>query len=430
MDVFDVVVVGAGMAGLTAARALLERGLTVCVVEAQDRVGGRVLTRRLGDTVVELGAEFVHGRPTELWALIQEAGVTAVERDGAMMESEGDGVLSESDEEGGFSILDELEDYKGPDCGFLEYIERMDVDEEDQLMLIRYVEGFNAADARDASVIALGLQQKAEDAISGDRMWHVREGYARLPEYLAERAAALGGAVRLGMPVEEIRWERGAVAVQCASAETIKGKRVVVTLPLGVLQAGVVRFIPEPEDRLEIATRMRMGQVVRFTLVFRGAFWHGLKPQPQMQTMSFLFSLDEVPGVWWTPHPEGEATLTGWVGGPRSDALAALTAEEIGEQACETLARIFGLQADDVLAGLVACEPHDWRSDPWTLGAYSYIPAGEIDSPRALGVPVEETLYFAGEHTDVTGHWGTVHAAMRSGLRAAEQILGEISALG
>ena len=425
MDLFDVVVVGAGMAGLTAARALLERGLTVCVVEAQDRVGGRVLTRRVRDTAVELGAEFVHGRPAELWALIEEAGVTAVERDGSMVESEGDGVISECDEEGGFSILDELEDYKGPDCGFLEYMERMDVDEQDQPMLVRYVEGFNAADARDASVIALGVQQKAEDAIAGDRMWHVREGYARLPEYLAERVAALGGALRLGLPVEEIRWERGAVEVRCAGGETVRGRHVVATLPLGVLQAGVVRFSPEPEDRLEIAARMRMGQVVRFTLVFREAFWHGLEPQPQMTKMSFLFSLDEVPGVWWTPHPEPEATLTGWVGGPRSDALAALTADAVGEQACATLARVFGLEAADVLAGLVACETYDWRNDPWSRGAYSYIPAGEIDSPRALGVPVEDTLYFAGEHTDVTGHWGTVHAAMRSGLRVAAQVLGE-----
>ncbi len=126
-------------------------------------------------------------------------------------------------------------------------------------MLVRYVEGFNAADARDASVIALGVQQKAEDAITGDRMWHVREGYARLPEYLAERVVALGGAVRLGMPVEEIRWGAGCGRGAVCGGETVRGKRVVVTLPLGVLQAGVVRFSPEPEDRMAIAGRTADG---------------------------------------------------------------------------------------------------------------------------------------------------------------------------
>ena len=74
-DEFDVVVVGAGMAGLTAARALGEGGLRVCVLEARDAVGGRLMTRRVGAEVVELGAEFVHGRPAELWALIDEMGL-------------------------------------------------------------------------------------------------------------------------------------------------------------------------------------------------------------------------------------------------------------------------------------------------------------------------------------------------------------------
>src|SRR5258708_39178458 len=78
----DVVVVGAGMAGLTAARALAEAGLKVLVVEAQDRIGGRIWTRHVGDEAIELGAEFIHGRPPELWALIEEAGLGADERGG------------------------------------------------------------------------------------------------------------------------------------------------------------------------------------------------------------------------------------------------------------------------------------------------------------------------------------------------------------
>ena len=420
---FDVVVIGAGMAGLTAARTLAERGLAVCVVEAQDRVGGRILTRRVGETVIELGAEFVHGRPPELWALIEEAGLSVYGRYGSMIRSDGGGRLVEDNEDEQFAVLEDLEDYSGADCGFMEYLDRLEVGEPERGVIVGYVEGFNAADARDASVMALGVQQKAEDEIEGDRVWRVREGYDRLPEYLARRVRESGGEIILGTTVEGIRWERGAVEVVCSEAGSVFGRRAVVTVPLGVLQSGGVKFMPEPGNRMEIVRRLRMGQVARFTLLFRERFWDGMAGQPEeLGEMSFLFSFGETPSVWWTSHPEVDRTLTGWVGGPRSAELAGMSADELGERACEVLGRIFGT---DVREMLVGCHTHDWGSDAWSRGAYSYVPAGEIDSPRALGVPVEKTLYFAGEHTDVTGHWGTVHAAMRSGLRAAEQILSE-----
>src|ERR1700733_7065810 len=90
----DVVVVGAGMAGLTTARSLAEAGLKVLVVEANDRIGGRILTRHVGDDAIELGAEFIHGRPPELWALIKEAGLETYRREGTQICFE-DGTLSD-----------------------------------------------------------------------------------------------------------------------------------------------------------------------------------------------------------------------------------------------------------------------------------------------------------------------------------------------
>src|SRR6202789_4454936 len=102
----DVVVIGAGMAGLTAARALAEAGLKVLVIEAEDRIGGRILTRHVGEEAIELGAEFVHGRPPELWALIDEAGLETYERDGAQVCFE-DGALGDlgSESEDVFELL-------------------------------------------------------------------------------------------------------------------------------------------------------------------------------------------------------------------------------------------------------------------------------------------------------------------------------------
>jgi monoamine oxidase len=103
--------------------------------------------------------------------------------------------------------------------------------------------------------------------------------------------------------------------------------------------------------------------------------------------------------------------------------LAGIDEESLGRHACSALAKIFSIGEVQVRGWLQGCYSHDWQHDRHALGAYSYVAAGGLDAPSEMTVPVEDTLFFAGEHTDITGHWGTVHAAMRSGLRAAEQIL-------
>jgi monoamine oxidase len=419
----DVVVVGAGMAGLTAARALAEAGLKVLVVEAQDRIGGRIWTRHVGDEAIELGAEFIHGRPSELWALIEEAGLETYERGGAQLCFD-DGALTDCGGEMDtvFEPLESLKDFDGPDMSFADYLEREQTPAEKRGPMIGYVEGFNAADHREVSVASLGAQQKAEDASGSDHNYRLRGGYDQLPRYLSERITEFGGKVLTGTPVTDIQWEPDRVKV-VSDLWTFRAPQVVVTLPLAVLQSRSVKITPQPHQILEAAGRLRMGQVRRFTLLFAEKFWENLSPQPALGDMSFLFAFTEMPPVWWTPHPEASHTITGWVGGPRSAALTGLNAKTLGQKACTTLGRIFGVKKDRIHGLLRGCYTHDWQHDRFTLGAYSYVATGGLDAPRQMTEPVADTLFFAGEHTDITGHWGTVHAAMRSGLRAAEQIL-------
>jgi monoamine oxidase len=420
----DVVIVGAGMAGLTAARALAEAGLRVLVVEAQERIGGRILTQHVGSEALELGAEFIHGRPHELWALIDEAGLETYERGGAQICFE-DGALNQcgSEMEELFEPLEKLEHFDGPDISFAEYLDRERVPEEDRGRMIGYVEGFNAADHRIVSAASLGAQQKAEDASEGDRIYRLRGGYDQLPAYLSQRVVEYNGKVHTGTPVKTIRWQPGHVEV-VTDASSFQAAKAVVTLPLGVLLNGSVIISPKPDLALTAASQLRMGQVCRFTLLFREPFWKFLSPQPGLSEMSFLFSFSETPPVWWTPHPETSNGITGWVGGPRSQALASMSAEELGVHACATLASIFGLTHNHIHGLLLGCYTHNWQNDAFSGGAYSYVAAGGLDASRQMSEPVANTLFFAGEHTDITGHWGTVHAAMRSGLRAAAQILG------
>jgi monoamine oxidase len=432
-SVAQVIVLGAGMAGLTAARALAERGVRVLVLEARERVGGRVSSKQADGTTVELGAEFVHGRVPELWALIDEAGLETVERDGTVLRAEPDGGLEEDDpqDHAMFKTLEELREHEGPDESFADYIAGKPMASEDREALVGYVEGFNAADAQRIGIKGLAAQQAAEDATEGDRIWHVRGGYAQLAEYLAARVKELGGEIRLGKVVRSIAWEAGSVRVTTGAGVVYAARQCIVTLPLGVLQqvnSGGIEMIPEPRA-VPAARRLAMGNVVRFSMVFRRCWWTdapvAIAPE-KLRELSFLFTFAETPAVWWTPHPEpGRAELTGWIGGPRSATLQGRTAEELGAEACRVLAKVFGLGEEDVRRELLSTHTHDWAGDPFSLGAYSYIPAGALDAPRAMTEPAENTLFFAGEHTDITGHWGTVHAAMRSGLRAAEQVLGE-----
>lgn len=432
----DVLILGAGMAGLAAARALAERGVHCIVLEARDRVGGRIYSRQLDTGVVELGAEFVHGTDSELWSLIKEAGAETIERDGAMLRESADGELSEDDDaaEGG-GEPDPLEQLAAlpEDMSFAEWLASSDVPDEQRGALRGYVEGFNAADANRISARALGVQQKAEDANEGDRVWHLRGGYSQLTTYLANRVRTAGGEVRLGCAVRSVRWSSGDVFVDTTNG-TFRAQRCIVTLPLGVLQLvnreDGVQFDPEPAVIAQ-ARRLAMGSAERFTMAFRDRWWEQSKrlSEKALRTMSFLFTFRRMPPVWWTPYPEPEAlaALTGWAGGPRAAGLVGRSEEDLGNAGCRELAEVFGLPEQQVRDALIATHRHDWQLDPFSRGAYSYVAVGALDAPLKMARPEADTLFFAGEHTDTTGNWGTVHAALRTGLRAAEQVFSAVT---
>jgi monoamine oxidase len=311
---------------------------------------------------------------------------------------------------------------------FAEWLAVSDVPKEQHTALRSYVEGFNAADANRISALSLGLQQKAEESIEGERMWHVRGGYSQLAIFLANRVRKLGGEVRLGCAVQSVRWTGGEVTVE-TSGGVYRAPRCIVTLPLGVLQRvnGESGIVFEPEAMaIAYARRLAMGSAVRFTMIFRERWWErsGSVTKKALQTLSFLFTFRRLPPVWWTPHPETEAlpTITGWVAGPRAANLVGRDARQLGNEACRVLAEVFGLAEQLVRDSLLATHTHDWELDPFSYGAYSYVPAGALDAPAAMAKPECDTLFFAGEHTDTTANWGTVHAALGTGLRAAQQV--------
>ena len=451
-DGYDVLVLGAGVAGLNAAALLSAAGQRVAVIEARARIGGRILTRHVPAGAgrptlpIELGAEFVHGLPAETWALLREAGLDTQELDGESLQFDGVRLQPAAAQGGSSTVLHDMADWvarhSGTDATFAQYLEHTRPDPAARRAAIRYVEGFNAADHRIIGVAALAKQQRAEDAIAADRLFHVRAGYDSVPRHLREKTEAAGGAVILERPVGAIRWSAGEVTFSGADPRgdgfAFRGRRAVITLPLGVLQSGAVRFDPPPDDRLEIAAQMAMGTVIRVPMVFRSRFWRDasrLTRLPdvagQLEQLSFLFAENALPSTWWTANPDPAASLTAWIGGPRVAELAAngaaTTAGGAGAAAVEatlhTLAAMFGEAPDQLRRHLAGWYFHDWTEDPFARGAYSYMPAGALPASGRLAEPVADTLYFAGEHTTTTGHWGTVHGALQSGAAAAAAIL-------
>ncbi len=437
----QVIVVGAGAAGLSAARELCAAGLRVVVLEARGRVGGRVHTvsDASSPVAVELGAEFIHGKARELWEVVERAGLAACDVSERHWYERG-GVLVKSGE-----FWQKLEKVFGRmkqetrDRPFAEFLKECCDDETAREAATLYVEGFHAARAERAGTRGLALAEEASDSVEGDSSFRVLGGYSRVVEWLNVEVGAGGGRVQLGAAAREVRWSRGRVEVSARHApggeETIyKGERAVITLPLGVLRAtpgkeGAVRFSPELREKLDAARRLEVGHAVRLTLRFRTRFWESLRLRTRgggdesLSELGFLHTFDATVPTWWTQLPLRAPLLVGWAGGPRAEAFAGKDAEFLTAHAVESLSGALGVSRARVEAELEAVYTHDWQADPFARGAYAYLPVGGLEAQDELARPVAGTLFFAGEATNSDGHIGTVHGAIATGRRAAAQVV-------
>jgi monoamine oxidase len=416
----SVLVIGAGLAGLAAARRLANAGLHVTIVEARNRIGGRVHTvrDRRFSIPVELGAEFVHGKPKEIWDIIQQENILA----GSI---EGDNWCSENHELKRCNdfwprwqkVAHQLKRAKSyPDRSFSEFIATIDADSETKKCAFEFVEGFNAARSDLVSVQYLANAQEAADRISGDTPFRVFAGLDSIAESLS-RFDSTDVDIHLNTPIHEIEWRAGYVRAGGFEAEM-----AVVTLPLGVLQSGSVEFRPPVKKNEAAAGSLIMGQVVKIILCFHSAFWE----ERAITKVSFIHARGERFPTWWTTRPIAARVLVGWAGGPPAEELALKGEDFILAAAIESLANTFKIGMRAIERRIRAYYVADWQADPFSMGAYSYIPTGSITSPVVLAEPVANTLFFAGEATDTDGNTGTMHGAIATGYRAADEVLNSL----
>lgn len=423
----DVLILGGGVAGLAAAAELHASGLSVRLIEARERLGGRVWTIHPpgSDLPIELGAEFIHGKPPELFSIAKGSGLEPVELGGENFASDGKTIRRFNFFRKSESVLDKMDD-RGPDRPFAEFVrEHLGKDDAASLQwAMRYVRGFHAANPALISVHAMVREARAEEKIEGDKQFRPLHGYAPLIAWYERRLA--GVPIQLGTAVHSVQWGSAGVRVlgmQGSVRHYGQARMAVITLPLGVLQADTVVFEPELPQKRAAACRLAMGKVVRVVLRFRDRFWE--KPKegaPNLEKLHFLMSDDPYFPTWWSSYPIELPLLVGWAPDDCADALAGKPHEVVVAQARESLEGALPQYRNEIRDGLVEGYFHDWQADPLFRGAYSYVKAGGFGAQQALGAPVEDVLFFAGEATEWEGHHATVHGAIATGLRAAREV--------
>ena len=431
----EVLIIGAGAAGLAAAEVLSGAGLSVIVLEARDRVGGRCWSRidPALPIPVEMGAEFVHGRPAATLDRLRRAGIRLLGRSGTRWLAQ-NGSLIPIDRS---ALLAEVERAMATvglprrDVSFRSYLDGSlapYLSTSARELALRMAEGYNASDPGQVSARAI-VEEWTGDGSVGDVTFRPAGGYGALMADIARRIVDAGVALRLRSVVHTVGWRRGKVEVEGThrgEAFRVSAERAIVTLPLGVLQApagaaGAVRFRPALAEKQRPLQLLASGPVLRVAMRFRSMFWERLE-KGRYRDAGFMQSPDAPFVTYWTSLPARAPLLVAWAGGSRTYPLAQLSAAAVKRHAAASVAALFGSRAD-VAAQLAATYFHDWQRDPYARGAYAYVKVGGGRARRALAAPLRGTLYFAGEATDCEGEPGTVAGALLTGERAARELL-------
>jgi monoamine oxidase len=428
----EILVIGAGAAGLMAARNLARAGKSVILLEARNRLGGRIHTftgSGFGEPV-ETGAEFMHGDVPLTVGLFQEANILYYDTGGKNYEvMRGRAEESEMFMEDMPLLLDTL--YSLPhDMPLTTFLEQHFADDRYQTLreqAIRFAEGYDAADADRASVFALREEWSAGGAEDSPRPVG---GYGAVVALLAQQTEAAGGAIHLETIVQEVHWAPNRVEVHCDRGRRYEARQAILTVPLGVLQLeagqpGFLHFVPDLPTQRAAAAAMGFGSVIKILLEFKDAFWENASPElaQPMPDLGFLFSDASIP-TWWAQLPDPRPLLTGWLGGPAATRLRDAPDEAIITQALESLAYLFATTPDYLRTQLRAQLVANWGADPFARGAYTYSTINTAAARPVLLQPIERTLFFAGEALYAGPALGTVEAALQSGEDVAASIIG------
>ncbi|WP_426613321.1 flavin monoamine oxidase family protein [Bradyrhizobium sp. McL0616] len=411
-----IVIVGAGAAGLIAARELARAGKRVTILEARDRCGGRIhpLPASQFGYAADGGAEFVHGEAPVTRGLLGEAGLSLQAIEGTQWSFGGAKFSRESRDDPHetelHAALKELKD----DLTVAEFLRRHFSGDEYARMrrsIERMVEGYDAADPERASTLAL-----REEWMDGGHHTQGRivGGYGALIAFLAAECSRHGVAIRHGCVVAAIEESSGDLAVRCAGGEVLSCGKVILTVPLPLLPE--IALPIGAREKAALAADIGFGNVVKILLRFTKPWW-----LDWTDDLTFLLSDKTIP-VWWTQRPAEYPVLTGWFGGPRTAELAGLDPHALIDAGISSLATIFGLPRHDLARDVVAAVATNWAHDPFARGAYSWA-RPQTRAAQTILARADGPVLFSGEALYRGRDMGTVEAALASGLETAGMIL-------
>jgi monoamine oxidase len=416
----DIVVIGAGAAGLMAARELAAVGRRVTLLEARERCGGRIYPLPASEFgyAAEGGAEFIHGEASVTHALLREARLSLQTIKGQRWIFEGGTLSRRAPEDAYASELHAALQGLTQDMSVAEFLRRnFGGNEFGRLRrsIERMVEGYDAAEPERASILAL-----REEWMGSGRSTQARivGGYGALIDFLAAECRKRGVAIRLEAVVTAIEVADGKAVVRCADGSSLACSTVILTVPLPLLKE--IAFPPAEREKIGAAADVGFGNVIKLLLRFETRWW--LDPQGERADLTFLLSSETIP-VWWTQQPAESPVLTGWFGGPKTASLSHLGEQDLIEAGLLSLSEIFGVPAAQLKTHLGAARAINWAHDPFARGAYSWATPATREAQSMLARDDGSSIFFCGEALYRGPDMGTVEAALANGRETARALL-------
>lgn len=409
---FDTIIIGAGAAGLAAARNLSGSGKSIVLLEARERFGGRIYTLHSPDAPlpIEFGAEFIHGEAEDTFTIVEAAALLAYRLPDDHWWSTAGKLHRVQNFWGTMSRILARIPAKGRDISFAEFLDRQkNLSPRVRKMALNFAEGYNASHAERISAASLRSSDSEEEPPQQHR---IANGYDVLIEWLRAGIDPSRSLIRLGSEVTQVRWRRGSVEVHTRRGDAFHGRTAVITIPIGVWKsAHAIRFDPPLTAKQRALRKLEVGHVVKIVFRFRERFWE--------LEQNFIHSDDPYAPTWWTTAPVRSAMLTGWAGGHAAERL--LATGDVVDRSLDSLSKIIAVKRKKIDSLLESAFTHDWQSDPFSRGAYSYAAVGGAHAHDTLSRQVAGTLFFAGEATS-SDETGTVAGAIATGKRAASQV--------